>query len=88
MPEATTETTRKLSKTIVTGTRLLLKFWGGDSQADLGTPVHTLKSLMGHSNIQTTMKFYIKNNDENSMKVKIGLQEEYCLILHCLYYLF
>jgi len=29
---------------------------------------------MGHSNIQTTMKFYIKNNDENSMKAVRGLE--------------
>jgi len=47
----------------------------GTNLADLGTPVHTLKSLMGHSNIQTTMKFYIKNNDENSMKAVKGLEE-------------
>ncbi len=46
----------------------------GTNLADLGTPVHTLKSLMGHSNIQTTMKFYIKNNDENSMKAVRGLE--------------
>ena len=46
----------------------------GTNLADLGTPVHTLKSLMGHSNIQTTMKFYIKNNDENSRKAVRGLE--------------
>jgi integrase len=46
----------------------------GTNLADLGTPVHTLKSLMGHSNIQTTMKFYIKNSDENSMKAVRGLE--------------
>ncbi len=46
----------------------------GTNLADLGTPVHTLKSLMGHSNVQTTMKFYIKNNDENSMKAVRGLE--------------
>ena len=34
----------------------------GTNLADLGTPVHTLKELMGHSNIQTTLKFYIKNH--------------------------
>jgi integrase len=39
------------------------------------SPVHTLKALMGHSSIQTTMKFYVKNNDENSRKaVDEGLQ--------------
>jgi len=46
----------------------------GTNLADLGTPVHTLKELMGHSNIQTTMKFYIKNNDENSRKAVEGLE--------------
>ena len=46
----------------------------GTHLADLGTPVHTLKALMGHSNISTTMKFYIKNNDENSMKAVRGLE--------------
>jgi integrase len=40
----------------------------------LGTPVHTLKSLMGHQSISTTMKFYIKNSDENSMKAVRGLE--------------
>jgi len=46
----------------------------GTNLADLGTPVHTLKELMSHSNIQTTMKFYIKNNDENSRKAVEGLE--------------
>jgi integrase len=45
----------------------------GTNLADLGTPVHTLKSLMGHSNIQTSIVFYIKNSDENSMKAVRGL---------------
>jgi len=47
----------------------------GQNLADLGTPPHTLRSLMGHSNIQTTMKFYIKNNDENSRKAVRGLED-------------
>ena len=46
----------------------------GTNLADLGTPVHTLKSLMGHQSIATTMKFYIKNSDENSMKAVRGLE--------------
>ena len=46
----------------------------GTNLADLGTPVHTLKSLMGHGNIQTSISFYIKNNDENSMKAVRGLE--------------
>ena len=28
-------------------------------------PVHTLKKLMGHSSIKTTMEYYIHNSDEN-----------------------
>jgi integrase len=46
----------------------------GTNLAGLGTPVHTLRSLMGHSNIQTTMKFYVKNTDENSLKAVRGLE--------------
>jgi len=46
----------------------------GTNLANLSTPVHTLKELMGHSSIATTMKFYIKNNDENSMKAVRGLE--------------
>lgn len=46
----------------------------GTNLANLSTPVHTLRELMGHSSITTTMKFYIKNNDENSMKAVRGLE--------------
>ena len=46
----------------------------GTNPADSGTPAHTLKALMGHSNIQTTMKFYIEKNGENSMKAVRGLE--------------
>ena len=46
----------------------------GTNLADLGTPVHTLKSLMGHQCIETTMNFYVKNTDENSMKAVRGLE--------------
>jgi integrase len=46
----------------------------GTNLADLGTPVHTLKELMGHSNIETAMRFYIKNNAENSRKAAERLE--------------
>ena len=44
----------------------------GTLLADMNTPVHTLKQLMGHSSIETTLKFYIKNSDENSWKAVRG----------------
>jgi len=40
----------------------------GTNLANLGTPVHTLKELMGHSNIQTTMEYYLFSSDENKKK--------------------
>ena len=46
----------------------------GTNLANLSTPVHTLKELMGHSSITTTMKFYLKNSDENKMKAVRGLE--------------
>jgi len=46
----------------------------GTLLADMNTPVHTLKQLMGHSSIDTTLKFYIKNSDENSRKAVRGLE--------------
>ena len=46
----------------------------GTNLANLGTPVHTLKALMSHQSIQTTMQFYIKNTDENSWKAVRGLE--------------
>ncbi|MGH2272625.1 tyrosine-type recombinase/integrase [Anaerohalosphaeraceae bacterium U12dextr] len=45
----------------------------GTNLANLGTPIHTLKSLMGHSNIQTTMEYYIFSSDENKKKAVEGL---------------
>jgi len=33
--------------------------------ADLGVPAHTLKDLMGHSSVTTTMEFYVKSIDAN-----------------------
>ena len=62
---------------IVTSDRLsvhCLRKSYGTNLANLGTPVHTLKALMGHSNIQTTMKYYIKNSDENCLKAVRGLE--------------
>jgi integrase len=45
----------------------------GTNLANLNTPVHTLKALMGHSNIQTTMEYYIFSSDENKKKAVEGL---------------
>ena len=47
----------------------------GTNLANLSTPVHTLKELMGHSSITTTMKFYLKSTDENKKKAVRGLEE-------------
>jgi integrase len=33
--------------------------------ADSGTPISTLKSLMGHSDIHTTSEFYLQSTDAN-----------------------
>ena len=46
----------------------------GTNLADLGTPPHTLRSLMGHSSINTTMNYYIKTTDENKKKAVKGLE--------------
>ena len=37
----------------------------GTNMANLGIPVHTLKDLMGHSSVTTTMEYYVKSIDEN-----------------------
>jgi integrase len=47
----------------------------GTNLADLNTPPHTLRDLMGHSSINTTMTFYIKSTDENKKKAVRGLEE-------------
>ena len=47
----------------------------GTNLANLGTPVHTLKELMGHSSIETTMKFYLKCSDANKKLVIEGLNK-------------
>jgi len=62
---------------IITSDRLsvhTLKKAYGTNLANLSTPVHTLKELMGHSSITTTMKFYIKSTDENKKKAVRGLE--------------
>ena len=46
----------------------------GTNLADIGTPVHTLKELMGHSNVETSMEYYIKCSDANKMKAVEGLE--------------
>ena len=46
----------------------------GTNLANLGTPVHTLKSLMGHSSIRTTMEYYIHSSDSNEKKAVKGLE--------------
>ena len=38
------------------------------------TPVQTLKKLMGHSSIQTTMEFYFQSSDANENKAVCELE--------------
>jgi len=45
----------------------------GTNLANLGTVVHTLKELMGHSNIQTTMEYYLFSSDANKKKAVEGV---------------
>ena len=40
----------------------------GTTPANLGTPVHTVKDLMGHSSITTTIQYYVQSIDENKKK--------------------
>jgi len=47
----------------------------GTNLADLGTPQHTLKDLMGHSSILLTDEYYIRSSDANKMKAVEGLEE-------------
>jgi integrase len=47
----------------------------GTNLANLGTPVHTLKELMGHSNIQTTMEYYLFSSDANKKKAVEALEK-------------
>ncbi len=39
----------------------------GTNMANLGIPAFTLKDLMGHSSIVTTMEYYVKTLDENKI---------------------
>ncbi len=39
----------------------------GTNMANLGIPANTLKDLMGHSSIVTTMEYYVKTLDENKI---------------------
>jgi len=45
----------------------------GTNLVNIGTPANTLKDLMGHSSIVTTMKFYVNSIDENKKKAVEGL---------------
>ena len=40
----------------------------GTNLANKNIPSITLKKLMGHSNIKTTMEYYLKSSDENEKK--------------------
>jgi integrase len=44
------------------------------SQANNGSPAHTLKDMVGHSDIKTTMSFYIKSTDANKLKAVEALE--------------
>ncbi len=45
----------------------------GTNLVNIGTPANTLKDLMGHSSIVTTMKYYVNSIDENKKKAVEGL---------------
>jgi site-specific recombinase XerD len=47
----------------------------GTNLANLSTPIQTLKELMGHSKIETTMAYYLYSPDENKKKVVRQLDE-------------
>ncbi len=47
----------------------------GTNMARLGVPANTLKDLMGHSSITTTMEFYIKTLDENKISAAEKLND-------------
>ena len=61
---------------IVTDDRLMVSCCRksyGTNVANLGTPIHTLKELMGHGSIVTTQKYYLKSTDANKKRVVEGL---------------
>ena len=43
--------------------------------ADAGTPIHTLKKLMGHSSVKTLEQFYIRSSDANETQARNILDE-------------
>jgi len=45
----------------------------GTNLMKIGTPANTLKDLMGHSSIVTTMKYYVNSIDENKRLAVEGL---------------
>ena len=45
----------------------------GTNLANLSTPVHTLRELMGHSSIIVTQQFYLLSTDANKKKAVEGL---------------
>ena len=47
----------------------------GTNLANVSTPVQTLKKLMGHANIQTTMEYYLYNGDANEKKACEALDQ-------------
>jgi integrase len=47
----------------------------GTNLANLGTPMQTLKDLMGHSSIVTTMEYYVNSLDANKLKAVAGLDQ-------------
>ncbi len=47
----------------------------GTNVANLGTPMQTLKDLMGHSSIVTTMEYYVNSVDANKLKAVAGLDQ-------------
>ena len=58
--------------------------------ADNSTPISTLKKLMGHSSIQTTMEFYLKSSDANEQRAvealdKLMIKEKQVEIIWGLY---
>ena len=42
----------------------------GTNLANASTPAHTLKELMGHASIQTTMEFYLYSGDANEERAE------------------
>ena len=45
----------------------------GTNLVKIRTPANTLKELMGHSSVLTSMQFYVSSIDENKKKAIAGL---------------